>query len=69
MLATMAKDDKKPQTKRANLYIDERVMDAIAMLANTERRSVNNMVEALLVEALTARGIVEKPDPPKITLD
>jgi hypothetical protein len=69
MLAAMDKDTKKAQTKRANLYIDTRVMEVVEALANSERRSINNMMEALLVEALTARGLVEQSQIPPITLD
>lgn len=63
MVATMANE-----VKRLNLGIDSKVADAVAALAEFERRSINSMVEVLLVEALVKRGIVDNPEPPKFEL-
>lgn len=62
MVAMMA------DVKRFNLGIDAKVGEAVSALAEFERRSINSMVEALLVEALAARGVIERPEPPKFDL-
>jgi hypothetical protein len=64
--ATMAKDN---ETRRFHLAIDSKIAEAVTSLSDYERRTINAMFEVLLVEALVARGVVEKPAPPKFTLD
>lgn len=53
---------------KINLYVDESIHESLQMLAKVDRRSITNMVEVLVIEALQHRGIVEKPEMPTVVL-
>ena len=57
MVQTMAES-----RKRIGIYVDTNIYTSVEKLANTETRSLSNMAERLIVEALEARGELENEE-------
>jgi hypothetical protein len=54
---------------RVGVYFEPSLHDVLVELADQETRSIANLVERLVIEALQHRGVVEMPEKPKIQLD
>lgn len=49
---------------RVGIYLDEKIYEVLTVLAQSETRSVSNMCERLIVEALQGRNLIQvDPNP------
>lgn len=53
---------------RVGIYLEDEIHKVLQALAQHERRSISNMAEALIIEAMRHRGLIKTPELPEIQL-
>jgi hypothetical protein len=51
--------------KRASIYLEPEIKELIDKMADSEHRSVANMISVLILEALEGRGLISTPESPE----
>jgi hypothetical protein len=51
--------------KRASIYLEPEIKELIDKMADSEHRSVANMISVLILEALEGRGLISTPKSPE----
>lgn len=52
-----------------SVAFDPQVAEVLSAIAENEKRSLSNLIEVLVTEALETRGVIERPEVPKIKLE